>query len=55
MCINETEYDRLYANRPKTSKGRANRAALQSAAAGAHGNFREPLTTVSRWGTATRS
>lgn len=26
--ISETEYDRLYANRPKTTKGRANRAAL---------------------------
>lgn len=26
--ISEAEYDRLYANRPKTTKGRANRAAL---------------------------
>lgn len=28
MRISETEYNRLYANRPKTPKGRANRAAL---------------------------
>jgi len=26
--ISEAEYDRLYANRPKTTRGRANRAAL---------------------------